>query len=182
MQLTEAGMIFQSESTNLFNATGHSLQNSASADPEIEMVHYQVKMILSTLKEELCRMRDLIETSKPRADTKHQSKEFAGILGSILRWPRKFGLDAVTTSTFLPNGVFMSTDRERMGSITSTFKDEVFFDAEEGDSDDSYRSYSEESRRASYDGLGAVTSPLALLRLDTSVEDARLQLRRLLWH
>ncbi|KAH6599613.1 hypothetical protein BASA50_002955 [Batrachochytrium salamandrivorans] len=230
MQLTEAGMIFQSESTNLFNATGHSLQNSASADPEIEMVHYQVKMILSTLKEELCRMRDLIETSKPRADTKHQSKEFAGILGSISEMAtglityatttesqlhafhssfhsriqgqrersvtaiqqaeaafyaclndnnhvrRKFGLDAVTTSTFLPNGVFMSTDRERMGSITSTFKDEVFFDAEEGDSDDSYRSYSEESRRASYDGLGAVTSPLALLRLDTSVEDARLQL------
>ncbi|KAI8927091.1 Oxysterol-binding protein-domain-containing protein [Entophlyctis helioformis] len=156
-------------------------------DPELENVQMQVEQMVSTLKKELGRMKEVIDTSKGRIDSKSQWKDFTLILGSISdvtaglitnaattenqlssfhnrirsqkeralfaiqqaesaffaclndnnRIRKKYGLETVSVANFLPSGgVFMTNDRDRMGSMTSTHREEVFFDAEEGESDD----------------------------------------------
>nr|KAJ3418879.1 Oxysterol-binding protein- protein 3 [Polyrhizophydium stewartii] len=195
-------------------------------DPELENVQAQVEAMVTTLKRELGRMKEIIDTSKGRIDSRSQWKDFTLILGSISdvtaglvnnasatetqlqalhgrirvqreravgalqqaeaafyaclndnnRVRKRFGLESVSLATFMPNGgPFMSDDRERMGSMASTYRDEVYFDAEEGDDSDE-ESDLEESMHEAEENISVIEedeSEPAGSRLDLSAAAAQ---------
>ncbi|OAJ40675.1 hypothetical protein BDEG_24382 [Batrachochytrium dendrobatidis JEL423] len=138
----------------------------------------------ATTSSQLHAFHTRIQGQRERSGTMIQQAEsaFYACLNDNNCVRKRFGLEPVTTATFLPNGVFMSTYHERMGSVTSTFKDDEFFDAQEG-SEDSYRTDSEDSlqyREAEQHGryesdiIKSSSGGVSMLKLSTSVEDARL--------